>query len=91
MKTFTGNFTQQEGIPDSAINRAIEVMRSGRLHRYNVADGEKAEATQLELEFAQYQGSAFCLACASGGYAMQLALSSIGLEHSEPVLTNAFT
>ena len=53
MKTFTGNFTQQEGIPDSAINKAIEVMRSGRLHRYNVAIGEKAEATQLELEFAQ--------------------------------------
>ncbi len=91
MKTFTGNFTQQEAIPDSAINKAIEVMRSGRLHRYNVAIGEKAEATQLELEFAQYQGSAFCLACASGGYAMQLALASIGLEHNEPVLTNAFT
>jgi dTDP-4-amino-4,6-dideoxygalactose transaminase len=91
MKTFTGNFTQQEAIPDSAINKAIEVMRSGRLHRYNVAIGEKAEATQLELEFAQYQGSTFCLACASGGYAMQLALASIGLEHNEPVLTNAFT
>ena len=91
MKTFTGNFTQQEGIPDSAINKAIEVMRSGRLHRYNVAIGEKAEATQLELEFAQYQGSTFCLACASGGYAMQLALASIGLDHNEPVLTNAFT
>ena len=47
MKTFTGNFTQQEGIPDSAINKAIEVMRSGRLHRYNVADGEKLRLPNL--------------------------------------------
>ena len=35
---FTKPFTQQEGIPEAGIARAIEIMRSGRLHRYNLTD-----------------------------------------------------
>ena len=88
---FNGNFTQQEPIPDAGIQRAVEVLQSGRLHRYNVVEGEKSDTALLETEFAEYQGARFCLACASGGYAMQVALSSFGLEYGEPVLTNAFT
>ncbi len=91
MHKFHGNFTQQEPIPEPAIQRAVEVMRSGRLHRYNVADGEKSETALLEREFADYMGSPYCLACASGGYAMGLALRSFGVAAGEPVLTNAFT
>ena len=48
MKIFKGKFTQQESIPESAIAQAIEVMRSGRLHRYNVVEGEVSEASLLE-------------------------------------------
>ncbi len=91
MHKFHGNFTQQEPIPEPAIQRAVEVMRSGRLHRYNMADGEKSETALLEREFADYMGSPYCLACASGGYAMGLALRSFGVEAGESVLTNAFT
>ncbi|MGB0844348.1 MAG: aminotransferase, partial [Alphaproteobacteria bacterium] len=40
MKTFTKPFTQQEAIPESAIERAVEILRNGRLHRYNVVPGE---------------------------------------------------
>ncbi len=40
---FTGVFTQQEPIPDEAIAAAVEVLRHGRLHRYNTAAGEIAE------------------------------------------------
>ncbi|MGI9333988.1 MAG: DegT/DnrJ/EryC1/StrS family aminotransferase [Gammaproteobacteria bacterium] len=90
-KTFRGNFTQQEPIPEEAIARAIEVMRSGRLHRYNVADGELSETALLEQAFARYMGVEYCLACASGGYALQTALKAFGLRHGEPVVTNAFT
>ncbi len=90
-KTFNGNFTQQEPIPEDAIARAVAVMRSGRLHRYDVSAGEVAETALLENEFAAYMGARYCLACASGGYAMHLALRSFGLESGEPVLTNAFT
>lgn len=89
---FSGNFTQQEAIPENAIEKAVEVMRSGRLHRYNVAHSDElSEAAQLEIEFAAYQESRYALALASGGYAMQTALRAIDLKHGEPVLTNAFT
>lgn len=89
---FSGNFTQQEAIPEDAIEKAIAVMRSGRLHRYNVAEpSELSETALLETEFAAYQNQRYALALASGGYAMQTALRAINVQPGEPVLTNAFT
>ena len=88
---FTGNFTQQLPIPEEAIERVVAVMRSGRLHRYNVVDGEVPETVRLENEFAAYMGARFCLACASGGYALQTALRAFGVSPGESVLTNGFT
>ncbi len=90
-RQFRGSFTQQESLPEEAIERAVEVMRSGRLHRYNLAEGEIGETALLEREFADYLGVGHCLACASGGYAMHIALKAFGLKPGEPVLTNAFT
>ncbi|MGB1111376.1 MAG: DegT/DnrJ/EryC1/StrS family aminotransferase [Gammaproteobacteria bacterium] len=90
-RPFTGGFTQQEPIPEQAIERAVAVLRSGRLHRYNTVSGETAEASLLEVEFARYQGRSYCLACASGGYALQTALRASGLSAGDKVLTNAFT
>ena len=90
--TFTGNFTQQEAIPADAIEAAVAVMQGGRLHRYNVAAADEiSETASLEMEFAKYQNQQYCLACASGGYALQLAMRAFGLKPNEPVLTNAFT
>lgn len=90
--TFSGNFTQQEAIPEDAIAAALEVMRSGRLHRYNVAKaGEISETAQLEIDYARYQNQRYCLACASGGYALQIAMRAWGLQPGQTVLTNAFT
>lgn len=91
MTNFTKPFTQQEPIPESGIERAVEVMRSGRLHRYNTLAGELSETELLEKEYAEYQGVPYCLACASGGYALHVALKAAGLKQGEPVLTNAFT
>lgn len=89
---FTGNFTQQEAIPEDAIEQAIAVLRSGRLHRYNVAEPhEQSETAKLEVEFAAYQNQKYALALASGGYAMQTALRALDLQAGEVVLTNAFT
>lgn len=89
---FSGNFTQQEAIPEDAIEKAIDVMRSGRLHRYNVAEpNEQSETALLETEFAAYQNQRYALALASGGYAMQTALRAMDIQAGEPVLTNAFT
>ena len=77
--------------PKKAIECAVAVMRSGRLHRYNVVDGEVSETVRLENEFAAYMGARFCLACTSGGYALQTALRAFGVSPGEPVLTNGFT
>ena len=91
MKPFAGSFTQQEPLDDSAIAAATEVLRSGRLHRYNTIPGERSKAAELEQAYAAYQGARYCLACASGGYAMAIALRAAGLVPGEAVLTNAFT
>jgi dTDP-4-amino-4,6-dideoxygalactose transaminase len=88
---FTGQFTQQEPIGDEAIARAVEVLRSGRLHRYNTIGSEIGETAQLELDFRDYIGSRYCLAVTSGGYALATALRAAGVAHGTPVLTNAFT
>ncbi len=90
-EVFTGNFTQQEPIPDAAIEAAVRVMRSGRLHRYNVAEGEPGEVALLEQEFARAMGVKYCLAVASGGYALGCALRALGVGPGDKVLTNAFT
>ncbi|WP_412563450.1 DegT/DnrJ/EryC1/StrS family aminotransferase [Thalassobius sp. MITS945101] len=88
---FTGNFTQQEPIPEEAIEAAVAVMRSGRLHRYNVAEGEAGEVALLEQEFAAAMGSSYALALASGGYALGCALRALDVKPGDKVLTNAFT
>ncbi|WP_375173537.1 DegT/DnrJ/EryC1/StrS family aminotransferase [Pseudooceanicola sp.] len=88
---FTGSFTQQEPIPDDAIEAAVEVMRSGRLHRYNVAEGEAGEVALLEQEFARAMSAEYALATASGGSAIATALRAVGVKPGDRVLTNAFT
>ena len=47
---FTKEFTRQELIPEAGIQCALELMRSGRLHRYNTAKGEISEVSLLEKE-----------------------------------------
>ncbi len=88
---FTGSFTQQEPIPEDGIQAALEVLRHGRLHRYNTVAGETAEAALLEAEFAAQTGARYCLAVASGGYALGCALRALEVGAGDPVLTNAFT
>lgn len=88
---FNKPFTQQEPIPADAIDEAVKVLQSGRLHRYNTLPGEFGETAEWEREYAAYQGSAFCLATASGGTAMQIALRASGVQAGDRVLTNAFT
>ena len=88
---FTGSFTQQEPIPEEGIEAALAVMRHGRLHRYNEAKGEISETALLEEEFAAQLGVNYCLAVASGGYAMATALRAVGVRPGDRVLTNTFT
>ena len=88
---FQGSFTQQVPISEEAIDAAIRVLRSGRLHRYNLGKDEVGEVALLEQEFANFVGARYCLAVASGGYALATALRASGIGHGDKVLTNSFT
>ncbi len=88
---FTGKFTQQEPIPEAGIEAAVAVLRSGRLHRYNLIGEEEGEVSALEREFASFVGAKYALAVASGGYAMGCALRALGVGPGDKVLSNGFT
>ena len=90
-EVFTGSFTQQEPICEEGIAAAVEVMRHGRLHRYNTSAEEISHTALLEEEFAAFTGAKYALAVASGGYAIGAALRAAGVQHGDRVLTNAFT
>jgi dTDP-4-amino-4,6-dideoxygalactose transaminase len=90
-EVFRKSFTQQEPISESAIARAVDVMRSGRLHRYNVAPGEIGPVAEFERAFANWLNVPFALALASGGQALQIALRAAGVKPGDRVLTNGFT
>jgi len=91
MKPFKGQFTQQEPIPKAAIDMAVNVLNSGRLHRYNTLANEISLTSELEVAYAHFQGARYCLACSSGGYAMSLAMRAAGIKPGDHVLTNGFT
>ena len=80
---FSKPFTQQEAIPEAGIARAIEIMKTGRLHRYNLLPDEAGEAATLEMEYAKWQGADYCIACTSGGYAIQLGLRVCGVKPAD--------
>ena len=88
---FNGSFTQQEEISEDAIEAAVRILRSGRLHRYNIVAEEVGETALLEVEFAETLGAKYCLAVASGGYGLATALRALGVKTGDKVLTNAFT
>ncbi|MEP3275197.1 MAG: DegT/DnrJ/EryC1/StrS family aminotransferase [Stappiaceae bacterium] len=90
-KMFTKPFTQQEPVSEEAIQRVSDILRSGRLHRYNIQGNEQPEATLLEEDYAAWQGSKYCVAVTSGGQALQIALRAAGVTAGTPVLANAYT
>jgi dTDP-4-amino-4,6-dideoxygalactose transaminase len=88
---FTKEFTRQEPIPEAGIQRALKLMNSGRLHRYNTAKGEISEVSLLEKEYAEYVGARYCLGLSSCGSSIHVALKSVGVVSGDKVLCNAFT
>ena len=88
---FEKEFTKQESLPAEAIERANELLQSGRLHRYNNAPGEESDVALLEREFADYVGSKYCVALSSCGSSLYVALKCAGVTSGDLVLSNAFT
>jgi sulfopropanediol 3-dehydrogenase len=77
-------------IPGEAIAEAVNLMRTGRLHRYGEFSGTVPHAALFEQEFAEYIGSRYAVGFNSGGSAIYLGLKVAGVEAGDKVLVNAF-
>ena len=85
------DFTAQDPIPESAVERAQELMASGKLFRYGEGGADEADASLLEAEFAALVGTKYCVAFNSCGASLAAALISAGVQRGDKVLMNAFT
>ena len=88
---FGKDLSTPEPIPEEAIERAVELMRSGRLHRYGEQGTGYPEPSLLEQDYAAYVGSKYCVAVSSCGAAMLIALKALGVKAGDKVLTSTFT
>ncbi len=88
---FGKDLSTPEPIPEEAIERAVALMRSGRLHRYGEQGAGYPEPSLLEQEYASYVGSKYCVATSSCGAAMFIALKALGVKAGDKVLTSTFT
>ncbi len=88
---FGKDLSDSEPIPEQAIERAVALMRNGRLHRYGEQGSARPEPSLLEEEYAAYVGSRYCVAVSSCGAAMFLALKALGVKPGDKVLTSSFT
>ena len=77
-------------LPEEAIEQAVALMRTGRLHRYGEYGDTEPHAALLEEEFADYVGSRFAVGVNSGGSAIFLGLRASGVGPGDKVLVNAF-
>ena len=78
------------GLPDQAIDDAVALMQTGRLHRYGEYSGTEPHAALFEREYAEYMGSQYAIAVNSGGCAIFLGLKISGVVAGDAVLVNAF-
>ena len=88
---FGKDLSTPEPITEEAIERAVALMRSGRLHRYGEQGADYPEPSVLEQDYAAYVGSKYCVAVSSCGAAMFIALKALGVKAGDKVLTSAFT
>ena len=88
---FGKDLSEPEPIPESGIARAVELMRTGRLHRYGETGGGAPETSLLEQEYASYVGAKYCVAMSSCGATMFVALKALGVVPGDKVLTSTFT
>jgi dTDP-4-amino-4,6-dideoxygalactose transaminase len=88
---FGKDLSASDPIPEAAIERAIALMRSGRLHRYGEQGTAHPDPSLLEQEYAAYVGSKYCVAVSSCGAAMFIALKALDVRPGDKVLTSSFT
>eukprot|EP00978_Attheya_sp_CCMP212_P020738 scaffold59745_cov55-Attheya_sp.AAC.1 len=91
-RTFvTRDIKTPDPVPVAGQEEALELMKAGRMYRYNVASAEQSTVSQCEKEIADYTGHKYCVALNSCGSALMLLLKCAGLKPGGEVLSNAFT
>jgi len=87
----TRDIKTPDPIPVAGQEEALELMRTGRLYRYNVKPGEDSVVSKCEEEIAAYTGHKYCVALNSCGSAIMMMMKCTGLKPGDEVLSNAFT
>jgi perosamine synthetase len=87
----TADFTRCDPVPPEGIERAVAIMRTGKLFRYSDSRAEESEVALLERDFASYLGVRCALAVNSCSAAIELALIACGVVPGCKVLVPSFT
>jgi len=65
-------------IPQSGIDEAVQLMKTGLLYRYNSKDARSLVVSMRKLKIAQYTGHKYCIALNSCGSAIMLMMKRAG-------------
>lgn len=87
----TRDIKTPDPIPEEGQQAALELMKSGRLYRYNVDKAGDSAVSQCEQAITSYTGHKYCVGLNSCGSALMLLLKTTGLKYGDKVLSNAFT
>ena len=85
------DFLRCDPIPAEEIERAVAIMRTGKLFRYSDNRPDESEVALLERDFASYLGVHYALAVNSCSAAIELALLACGVAPGSKVLVPGFT
>jgi len=87
----TRDIKTPDPVPQAGIDEAVELMRTGRMYRYNVPNAAESTVSRCEVEITEYTGHKYCVALNSCGSAIMLMMKCAGLQPGDEVLSNAFT
>ncbi|KAL9183413.1 hypothetical protein ACHAXT_005200 [Thalassiosira profunda] len=89
--TISRDIKTPDPVPQAGIDEAVELMKTGRMYRYNVKDAASSVVSKCEQEVIDYTGHKYCVALNSCGSAIMLMMKCSGLQPGDEVLSNAFT
>jgi len=78
-------------VPVEGQEAALDLMRSGKMYRYNIGKGEESMVSLCEMDISEYTGHKYCVGLNSCGSAIFLMLKCAGINAGDEVLSNAFT
>ena len=87
----TADIKTPDPIPVEGQEAALELMKTGRLYRYNIAPGEESVVSMCEEEISAYTGHKYCVGLNSCGSAIMLMMKTTGVKDGAKVMSNAFT